>query len=305
MPSNNNPLGAAAAGAYVHIVQQDYPQLMAFLDDPELGPLILRLAAGRISPSLFQIRLRQTSYWRTHSDSHRSWVMSQALDPASARQQVSQRALRVQQLAGQLGVNFNTGQNTTRQIADWSLRYDWNEDQMLNWILRFATYADEGQAQLGGIGATMNTLRTAANQFMLPMGNQQLFRDARNIAGGRATEDTIAQRYRQQAIDRWQGNDVMVNLIQQGGNPAAFFEPYRQMLAQELEISPDAVDFMRDNRFTPITSNVRPDGTVGPMSVSEAQRHIRSLNEWGDTARGQAEGASLVNVLTRTFGVRR
>jgi hypothetical protein len=298
-------LGAAAAGGYVAIIRRDYPQLAVFLDDPEIGPLLLKLAAQRITPSLFQIRLRQTRFWRTHSDTTRQWIMTSALDPASARQQVNQRMLRVQQLAGQLGVHFRTGQNTARQIADWSLRGDWNEDQMLNWILRFATYRDEGRDQSAGLGAQMNTLRTVANQFMINVGDRQLFRDARRVAGGQATDDSIAQRYRQLALDRWAGNDVLQNLIKQGGNPADFFDPYKQMIAEELETSPEGIDFMRDNRFTPITSNVRPDGTVGPMSITEATKHIRSMNEWGNTHRGKSEGATLVNTLSKIFGARR
>jgi len=105
---------------------------------------------------------------------------------------------------------------------------------------------------------------------------------------------------------RWGDNETIVSMIDRGGSPADYFDPIRAEMATELEIDASAVDLVRDQRFRDVVSYADPEsGTIRPMTMTEATRHVRQLDEWGQTQGAQQKSAGMSNGLLKTFGARK
>jgi len=88
-------------------VREMFGEAAAYLNHPELGPILRRAAAEGWVESRLAGALQQTAYWRTTGDQARKWEILRRLDPASATKQIEQQMMGVVDLARQSGVNLS------------------------------------------------------------------------------------------------------------------------------------------------------------------------------------------------------
>lgn len=317
--------------SYIQIVQRRYPRLAPFLDIPQVGRLILLLASEEIELDEFERRLRNTSFWRNTAEAERRWQVLQYADPATARARLDARTASVRDMIRQNGIRLPQGM-TVRDIARHSIVRDLSEEQLTDYIFSFTSFRDEGQGPdgaagdgtyvpRGALGATILQLRDLGRQYMITLDPKQTFKYARSILNGTQTVDGIAAIYAQAAITRWGSNQTLRDFIAGGGTPADYFTPYRQMIAEELELPEDGVDLL-DARYNavlnyaaaPVQNADSPGGTMGtggtvpvdsafrPMTLSEARTWIRRRPEWNQTRRAQTMSSSLGETILRRFG---
>jgi hypothetical protein len=127
-----------------------FGEVAAFLDHPELGP-ILRQAAkeGWDNTRLFGA-LQQTTFWRTTADSARKWQILSTLDPATAQRQREEQAQAVRDLARQEGLTLDEAQ--VARFADDALRNGWSSSQ-----LRTRLYQTPQMREPGGMATPVAT----------------------------------------------------------------------------------------------------------------------------------------------------
>lgn len=328
MPSDRDQLLEVIS--YIQIVQRRYPRLAPFLDVPQVGRLILLLASQRIEPDEFERRLRNTSFWRNTAEAERRWQVLMYADPATARARLDSRTASVRDLIRQNGIRLPQGMSV-RDIARRSIVRDMSEEQLTDYIFSFTSFRDEGGGNRdpnqdgtyvprGALGATILQLRDLGRQYMIDLDPRQTFRYARAILNGSQTIDGVAAIYTQAALTRWGSNQTIRDHIANGGTTADYFGPYRQMLAEELELPEEGVNLM-DPRFNAVlnysaapviqgdgggtmgTGGEQPvDSAFRPMTLSEARTWIRRRPEWNNTRRAQTMASGAGETILRRFG---
>ena len=286
-------------------VRQRYPAFVYLLDEPELRQLLLDAIDPNkgFSPEEFQARFEATNWYRTHGDSQRQWEALLNADPETARRQVQQRWAEIRDTAGELGVQFDA--EGFQYLADLSIRYGFTQAEIRDRLIAAGTSetppdpAGQGTGTTpGDLGAVYNEIRRLANsEYLVGIANEDAWRWARRIAGGELTLEGVKVALGDVARGRF---SHLKDQIDQGIAPGTYFAPYKQLIAQELEVSAEAVNLL-DPKWYDVLS--KADGNqVRAMTMAEAQQHVRKQPEWERTSRARGMSAQLGNELLRTFG---
>lgn len=287
-------------------VKKEYPQSAYLLEHPEVGPLLLKAVAGEYDSATFQQKLYATNYWKQTGDSQRKWDALNALDPATAKQQVSQMRARVKDLAGQLGAPVNLqGREWISRVA---LRNGWDDTQVTDAILRQIKTSDyiqgtgaasQQRKALGGdVGATLAEIRRMGADYGLKVNDLGTFRKAIDVAGGNLTMEGVAETFRQQAVGKF---PHLKGALEQGVTPRAFFQSYQEEIASQLEVTPDQVDVLNDPKWSEVVSH-NDNGTIRPMTLAETTQYVRSRDEWKGTKMAAQEASGMAESLSKMFG---
>lgn len=274
-------------------VLTDYPMLAFLLNDPEIGPLLLQAVDPNqgFDAATLQMKIMQTNWWKTSSASVRQWETLVNTDPETAqRRRDAQRADLLAQ-ASQLGVNIDSG-----KLAG-----------LVEQSLQLGLAAGSGQMRELIAGATsmpiasVPSLRGIANgEYLVPASDGDLGWWAHEIAAGHQSEMTYRNWLTTMAIGRF---PQIKTAIEQGITPGQYFAPYRQTIAQQLELgSADQVDLVNDPRWSKVMGVAQTDGTQRPMTLSEATVYARQQPEWSNTAVSRQQGADLTSQLLKEFG---
>lgn len=273
-----------------------YGYLGWFVDHPEIGPILVKAAQEGWDQMRLQGELAKTSWWQNTAESARQWEALLVSDPATARRRIQETALSIKTQAAQLGVPI--GDNRIFAMAVEALRMGWNEEE-----LRLALAAElkwrPGVIPTAGMAKLVNDVGQIANEYLIPINDKQRFEWARRIAAGAADIEAVRQHMKNLALARF---PHLAEQLDAGLTPAEFFTPYRNVIAQLLEISPDDIDLMSE-RWAPIVSYADPvTGHTRPMTFTEAERYARSLPEWSRTTTAWEEGTQLAETITQLFG---
>lgn len=110
-------------------VRRMFGEVAAFLDHPELGPVLRKAASEGWDSSRLFGALQQTSFWRTTGENARKWTILKTLDPATADARAQQQTIAVAQMARDAGFTFTPEQQ--RYFAELSLKNGWSGQQTL------------------------------------------------------------------------------------------------------------------------------------------------------------------------------
>lgn len=146
---------------------------------------------------------------------------------------------------------------------------------------------------------TLEALRSQAKKYMLPMSEETLRKWAGQISAGDVMPEAFTDYLKSQAKSLRPG---LSEAIDRGITPEDYFEPYRQVAAQTLEVAPDQVDFTNPMYEAAIDRVDPATGKRGPMSLNDYRVYLRGRPEYRKTRQGQQMGAEFVNSLTETFG---
>lgn len=278
-------------------VRQQYPQMAWAFDNPELGPLLRQAVTEKWDPARLQGALQNTNWWKTTDEAQRTWQRLTAEDPASAYQEYLKAANTVQTTAARLGVTL-TG-DALKSIGTSLATEAWDAGRVTQEILKQATgYDPNGKGDINGM---VDQVKSQATNFLMPMSDDAAFGWAKNVLGGTSSQDGLTAYLRQQSVNRFSGDQTIVDALKNGATTKDIFDPYVQQTAQLLEMSPASINLMDPKWMTMIDGN-RDDGTRRPMSLSEAAQHVRGLDEWKTTQQAGQEQSALGEELLKTFG---
>jgi hypothetical protein len=310
-------LGMGDVFRAITAIRRETPDLAWMLDVPGVGNQLIRLGAGEIDQQEFWARVYRTSWWRHTSDAQRQWRALDSIDPAQARRQRQTMTARIQQMMGEMGVDVPSqdrryrqghgatsyravGRHPAANIADLALYNGWDENQITNYLLSFATWGDEGRNPTGGLAVAQTQLRQLEEQYGVEQRGRARFNQARQILRGTQTVEAAEEAMRQRALTRYGGNQTLVDVLNNGGTVMEFFDPYRQMFSQELEVPQDTIS-LNDRRYQRVLSHAA-DGRTRPMTMDEARTYIRGTAEWAQTGNARQMQAGMARSLLNTFG---
>jgi hypothetical protein len=294
------------ADAVTQRILEQYPSFAFLMRDEEVGKLLRDAVDPNkgFSSTTFFAKLQQTKWWRSQSETQRTWAVEVATDPAEAARKRSAMGNAIRQQAAAFGTKLTT--NELRFLTNSMLAngQDPSGPELQRALAGLWSFKDRGQ---GAAAAARSQVRALYGQFFNGMVGEDtksqrrlLDRRALAIASGTDTLEALQERLQEQAMKRF---PHMADLISRGMTPYEIIAPMRQRVAQELELgSGDQVDLS-----SPVWSQLL--GIRDPkskqtrlMTESEVIRLARSQDAWGNTKNGREMQYTLGQGLLRALG---
>lgn len=252
-------------------VRSHYGTLAGFIDDPEIGHILMDNARSGGSTQQLIGQLQATNWWRLRNDAQHAYAQQGIDDPGQQAKDIGQRVLEIQQAAGQLGVTLTAAQ--VQALATESLSSGWSTDQLKGQIIGNIDWTGTGGTE-GTLQATKQAMKDLGRHYFANIDDQQAQKWAIAISNGTLTEDGVKATLQDQANARW--------TFLKGTAPADYFAPIQGAIAQELEVPSGAVDLM-DPKWSSILERRNDKGELVPATITEARITARQDPSWVNT----------------------
>ena len=271
---------------------ETYGQYAAFLQHPEIGPILSKAATEKWSKDVLLGELQKTEWWQTTNESARQWMALESRDKVEAQSQINAKSADIMARANQLG--YPISRQRAEVIAKDALKFGWQGNE-----LDRAIGMDAGQQQL--LQSSFGTsLKQTASAYGIPVSEASLGTWAKRIASGEETEENFVTWARDMAINLY---PTLTAHLTRGGTVEEFYDPYREIAAKTLQISPDQID-LSDPKWSAALSATDSMGERRAMRTDEWQKMLMSDDKYGfrytKNANDLAEEA--VGNLKRMFG---
>lgn len=294
--------GPAPGESPEDFARRTYGYLGWFLDHPEIGPIILNAAREGWDTSRLLGALVNTEWWKNTSEAARLWEAELVSDPATARERVRARVAEIEDLIGALGIEVDP--NKVFEIAAQTLKFgiDVNSAQFRNTLASLIpdfSSTSLSRADTGSFAQTLDEIKKLAKvDYMVGIADADAWSMAQRIVAGDLTMEGVKQIFKQVARGRF---PHLADMIDRGVTPGDFFAPYRNAIAQTLEMSVDQIDLL-DPRWAPVLGVRDEKVGVRPMTLSETLTFARSQPEWAGTQEFRERSSSLVVQLAEAMG---
>lgn len=218
---------------------EKYGFTSSFLNaNPELKKLFSDMVSKGYSKDMFQAKLRDTKWWKTHSDKEREYLTQTYTDPATAKQNFNAAYITVHQLAEQLGIKDTKFTKARIQEAAYNVvAKGWSDGQLRNFLGQYV-YFDGGDFE--GAGAdTQNELRSYAYTMGVHMSDKWYADNTRKVLRGLATTSDYKNEMLRQAKAMF---PQFSKQLDAGQTVADIASPYLQSMAQILELPTGSIN---------------------------------------------------------------
>lgn len=280
---------------------EDYGFVVGLLNsNAELKKLFKRAVDKGWTADKFQAELRDTKWWKTHSQAERDYLTKRYADPASAKQSYSQAYVRVRQLANSMGLRETPGNK--KRLDTWAYNMaakGWDESMLRNEIGKYVYFNNDTWQGEGG--ETQEKLRSAAYSMGVKMSSQWYADKTRNVLRGLGTTQDYEDEIRRQAkalFPHW-GKQ-----IDAGQTVLDLASPYMQSMAQILELPGGSL-----NLFDPTIKKALQykDPKSGKNSVKplwQFENELRNDPRWKKTSNAQNSLMQVAHQVLADFGVK-
>lgn len=264
--------------------------------DPDLEELFSKAVAEGWPPDQLVAQLRDTKWFKKHSDVYRQNAALKFTDPATYKERLQNARDQIENLAGQWGADL-TGKEISR-YAERALMLGWSTEQILDHIARDVRPGKDGgfDGQLAGIE---EQLKNTAHRNGVKIPKNQLQGWMRSIVKGEADVaefDSYIRRVASQTFGAYSKE------LKAGVDLADIAAPYLQSMGEILELNPNELD-MFDKNIRKAMSFRNEKGEFQPMSLTDFEDSLRRDNRWQytDNARETMQGYALE--LGKLWGV--
>lgn len=270
---------------------------MAVLNsDKELERLFSRAVSQTWTPERFQAELRNTKWFQKHGESWRNAAVQKAADPASYKASVDQVRTRVSMMAVEMGAALG-GQANAQKIAEQAYQLGWDDNQLRQVLAKYVRYTDG--RYLGQAAEWDQELQAYAASMGLRMSASRREHWVKNIAAGKATMDSIQAILRQEAASAF---PHLADRINAGETVEQIAEPYRQTMAQLLEINPEGIG-LNDPTLRGALAAKDKDGKPVLRTLYDFENDLRNDKRWAKTKNAQDAAMGTVNRVLKDMGV--
>lgn len=264
---------------------------------PELKKLFGDAVSGTWTPDKFQAKLRETTWYKTMSDTQRKAITMQYTDPATYGKLWNTTQSHVRLMMADMGADPNNW-DQINTIAGRIITEGYNDDQARDYLGQFIVFGNGGLAG-GKAGATQQNL----NQYAYAMGvrnSDQWIQDAvRNVVRGKSSEQDFKNQIMQQSIaafPQWEKQ------LMSGSTMMDLASPYTQSMSQILEIPPGSINLF-DNTIRSALSWKDPQGQAGAKPIWQFQNDLRTDDRWKKTQNAQDAAMGVAHKVMQDFGI--
>jgi hypothetical protein len=242
----------------------------------ELYNLFKKAVSQTWDQTRIMTEVRATNWYKKNSESERNAAALKASDPATYQQQLAQQRVRVKMMATEWGARISN--QKINELANHVLAQGWDDNQLRSVMGRYIKYSD-GRL-LGQAGAMESEWRQYADQMGVRVGDQQVRQWAAMAVNGRVTPQDVLSRIKEMAKSKYGG---LADRIDAGETVEAIAEPYKQAMAEILEINPGDVNIRRDRQIQRALGWRDRDNKPGTMAVWQFEDMLRKDPRWEKT----------------------
>jgi hypothetical protein len=280
-------------------IEQEYGLSWAlFQAFPELKTLLKQAVGANWDPSRFQVELRQTEWFKKHSDIWRQNTALKFSDPTTYQERLANSVTSVQNLAGAFGASLGTP--ALKRLAERALLFGMSEDQIRDQLAGYVVPSAAGHYG-GQLSSIEQDLRSTALQNGVRIGDGQVKRWMREIVRGNASQDQYQTFIRDVASKTF---GAYGEQIKGGMNMADLASPYTQSMSQILEMNPGSLD-MFDATIRKAMAGVKDQktGKVEPMSITDFEDMLRQDRRWLHTKQAKDSATEWTRAFSQVWGL--
>ena len=272
-------------------IEERWPSYAWLLNIEEVANLLSQAVEQEWAPDLFGSKLKATNWWRSRTETARKFADVEATDVATSHQMVNAMKVKIKEWGASIGVTIDDA--TAGSMAWDTQRQGMSDGEVRQFIA----------SKFKPAGAPAINVRTMANKWMVSLSDTQVDDLTRRMFTGELDQAGLTAFMQTQATSQF---PHLGDMIAKGITLGDFFDPYKQMIADMTDATPDSIDLKTDPVWSRVIST--PDektGQIRPMSLNEAQKYIRGTDQFGNSRRGQAEAASFVTDFAQQLGLKR
>lgn len=281
----------------------DYGFALAFMNsDPELKRLFKTAVKKTWDVNMFTARLRATKWFRKNSASVRNAIMQETSDPATYRQNVRKMRAQVQDVWGKAYGGGTIGAKQINAWAETAYRMGWSEEILLNQMGAAVNFQKLLKSKsLGGTAAeTSQQMDQLISQYGLRLGDSWKAGQLRRVMLGNDTTAGIQDRVKDMAKQQYR---AFADQIDAGRTVEELADPYRQRMADLLEINPNDVSVRDRHIYGAMTAKDPKTGQATAQDINDFADQIRRDRRWQYTNNAKEQVANVTSNLLRNFGL--
>jgi hypothetical protein len=278
-----------------------YGSFAAFFDVPEVGDILVEAAKNNWTQSKLRNRLMQTAWWKDTSRSQNAYDAFAATnggeESVTVQKLIGDKAVQIGDVSAQLG--FRLSDEQTKKLARDALRNQYDERTLQAAIASEMRLSPQAQQSLRA-GSTGRDVQRLATDYGVPLSEATMDRWMNDLIDGKVTTDDYTNYLRQQATSLY---PTLANEIGRGVTVKTYADPYKEIAAKTLGLSPEEIDFS-DPKWN-VALNFDDGKGRRAMNLFEWKEFIRSDERYGydRTPEAQDKAYDMVSRLGRMFGV--
>lgn len=285
---------------------QQYPWVRALFGIPEIQALILEAVDPNVGfdPNAFQAKLFNTTWWRETPEPQRQAFIQQATDPSTYWSDIYAYTAEISAISDQLGRRLTPDEALWLAAVGKNRGISPDSAMMRHWLASALRPEEVMQGQ-GAAGAAKSQVEAIGHQWFRDVGldvdYNWLARSGIDVVSGQDSLESINARYQSQA---WHMYPHLREQIESGQTLADIFNPYRQIIAEELEMgSLDEVDMGGNSEWRGLLWWGHPsEGKARMPTESEIRTWARDRPQWWQTSAGKQTDAASTRSLLQMFG---
>jgi hypothetical protein len=293
-------------------IEQEYGLAYAlFKAFPELNRLLEKAVNQNWDPGKFQVELRQTDWFKNHSDVWRQNIALKFSDPSSYKERLANSMSTLDNLAGAFDADLSG--KARKRLAERALLFGWDESQIRDVLANHVRPGKDGHYE-GELSTIETQLRNTALRNGVKLNREQLRSWMRNIVRGNGSQEQFQRVIRTQAARQF---DHFADQINSGVDLADIAQPYMQTMADVLELNPGDIDLydstirraLHGNHRSgfdengPVEKGKKAKKNTGPLTMSEFEDSLRADKRWQFTDQARDQATEYAIRLGESFGV--
>lgn len=292
--------GSSGGGSVAPLARNEAAEQYGFVEGmldaiPEMKNLFNKAVKESWTPSKFQAEVRNTNWFKTHSESERQFMVKQYGDPATAGQMWNITQGKVQQLAAAQGAYLDW--SNINRIAYGIMALGWTEEK-INSELSFGIAI--GKTDVGGkAGQVINELKEYAYQMGWETNADNLSWGARYVVGGWRTLEDLKAEMREGAKGLYSN---WAEQIDAGQTVMQLASPYLQSMSTILELPPGSVTLNDPLIKKTLQAKDPQSGANRVKQLWEFENDLRNDDRWKKTQNAQNSTMQVAHQVLSDFG---
>lgn len=262
---------------------------------PDLRNLFNRAVAETWTPERFQAELRNTSWFQANSENARNYEVLKAADPATFKARLDQVRTRMQMMAAELGALIPAGE--VENLANLFFKFGYDDNQIRQTLVKYVQFTDG--RMLGQAGQWERELREYAAKMGVRLSDQAIEEQVRNAVAGKQTFQDALSWVQQTAAS------AMPHLAERfaaGDTLETVADPYKQTMAQLLELNPQQIDVF-DPTIRAALTHRDENGNTALRTLYDFENDLRKDPRWLKTKNAQDAAMATTNRVLRDMGL--
>lgn len=262
----------------------------------ELKKIFANAAKQNWTTDHFIAMVRDTKWFKTHSDTYRQAIILQKSDPQTYKQRVTEYAYQLKSLGASLGAQMDPA--TLSRLAEQSLWFGWNSDQMRQHLYGYVK-ANKSGAYTGQAGQLSSQFSQLAAQYGVNPSAANMGVWIRNAESGALTTEGLQNYFTQLAASTY---PALADRLKAGETVMQIADPYMQSYANILEVNPNQVS-LKDPLIQQALASKNQEGKPDTKTIWQFENDLRNDPRYMKTQQAQDKTMAIGHQVLRDMGV--